>query len=359
MNDIKTSIAELAAIIRSRKQLLPGGCRTKTGLYSEEDVEILDISGLRGIVEYEPEEFTITALAGTPLKEVVKILEKNNQYLPFDPPLIEQGATLGGTVSAGLSGSGRFRYGGIRDFILGVKFLDWQGRLISAGGRVVKNAAGFDMAKLMIGSLGSLGALTEVSFKIFPLPESFMTLVKPLTSLDAGLELLSRLLSQPAEIHCLDFDCSREKIELVIRIAGIHDTFPSRISKFKEIIGDVTIIEGKDDDKYWSNVNGFVWLENQTHLIKVPITLRRIPQIHTRLSEQDIKLRYVAGGNLLWIGYKGDLEALDRILIELNLTGLVILGKNNKAKIGIQGDGSFYKRLKTAFDPLNRWVEVH
>jgi len=247
MNDIKTSITEFGEVIRCHKQLQPSGCQTKTGLYPSETVELLDISGLSGIIEYEPEEFTITALAGTRLLDVVKILEKNNQDLPFEPPLINRGATLGGTVAAGLSGSGRFRYGGIRDFILGVKFLDWQGRLVSAGGRVVKNAAGFDIAKLMIGSLGSLRAITEVSFKVFPLPESFITLIKPLTSLDAGLELMVKLSSLPVEIHCLDIECFPERTALVIRIAGISDTCSSRISRIKTLIGDMTIIEGKDD----------------------------------------------------------------------------------------------------------------
>lgn len=359
MENIKTNIAELGEIILSHKQLLPGGCRTKTGLYPPEEVEILDISKLRGIVEYEPEEFTITALAGTRLKDIVAILAKNSQYLPFDPPLINQGATLGGTVSAGLSGSGRYRYGGIRDFILGVKFLNSQGKLISAGGRVVKNAAGFDIAKLMIGSLGSLGAIIEVSFKVFPLPETFLTLVKPLTSLETALEHMVRLASQPIEYHCLDIECTQKRTDLIIRIAGISTTFSSRISRIKRLAGDFTIIEGDDDREYWSAVNEFNWLEDYPHLIKVPMTPRKMMEIYSRLREQEVKLRFIAGGNLVWIGYKDSIEALDKALKELNLAGLVILGKKNKAKIGIQTDGSFYRRLKTALDPHNRWVEVH
>ena len=105
---------------------------------------------LRGIVEYEPEEFTFTALAGTPVaRDRARRWREQGQYLPFDPLLAEAGATLGGTVAAGVSGPGRFRYGGVRDFILGVRFVDGLGRLLRMGGKVVKNAAGFDSAQVL------------------------------------------------------------------------------------------------------------------------------------------------------------------------------------------------------------------
>ena len=104
------------------------------------------------------------------------MLAEHGQYLPFDPPLAAAGATLGGTVAAGLSGPGRYRYGGVRDFVLGVRFVDGMGNLVRGGGKVVKNAAGFDFPKLMVGSLGRLGVLAELSFKVFPQPPAFATL---------------------------------------------------------------------------------------------------------------------------------------------------------------------------------------
>ena len=113
-------------------------------------------------------EFTFTALAGTPVREIAAALAERGQYLPFDPMLREAGATLGGTVAAGLSGPGRFRYGGLRDFILGVRFVDGEGRLLRLGGKVVKNAAGFDLPKFFVGSLGRFGVLAEMTFKVFP-----------------------------------------------------------------------------------------------------------------------------------------------------------------------------------------------
>ena len=111
-----------------------------------EGVVPLVVSGLRGIVEYDPEELTITALAGTPVRVVQEALAAHGQHLPFDPPLARAGATLGGVVAAGTSGSGGHRHGGVRDFIIGARFVDGTGALVGAGGRVVKNAAGFDLA---------------------------------------------------------------------------------------------------------------------------------------------------------------------------------------------------------------------
>src|SRR5207253_6842143 len=133
-------------------------------------------AGLRGITEYDPSEFTFTAGAGTPVREIVAALAESGQYLPFDPMLVEAGATLGGTVAAGLSGPGRFRFGGVRDFILGVRFVDGAGRLLRMGGKVVKNAAGFDLPKFFCGSLGRFGLIVEATFKVFPRPASRLTL---------------------------------------------------------------------------------------------------------------------------------------------------------------------------------------
>lgn len=358
MVNFKTQIDELSDIIRHHTKLLPSCSQTKSGLYPEENIDLLDVSKLTGTTEYKPEEFTITALAGTHLAEVVKILAENNQYFPFDPPFVEQGATLGGTVAAGLSGSGRYRFGGVRDFILGAKFLDSHGNLIHAGGKVVKNAAGFDIAKLMVGSLGSLGALVELSFKVFPLPESFVTVIKTVPSLESAIDLVSKLSSAPVEIHCLDIECFSESFNVVARLGGSPDIFKPRIDRLQKFMGDLIIIESDEDSAYWSDVSEFRWLEDHRYLIKVPITPKKIPRLHRMISEPHFKLRYVSGGNLAWIGCNDQLGSLDENLTGLGLSGLVVLGQYKKAKIGFQIRSAFYDRVKIAFDPIDRWVEV-
>src|SRR5262252_8989165 len=169
------SVAELVEVVRSCPRLLAVGGGTKSRL-SVVDVMKVSISRLQGIVEYEPSEFTFTAMAGTRLRELTDTLAQRGQYLPFDPLLVDGGATLGGTVAAGVSGPGRLRFGGLRDFILGVQFIDGLGRPLRVGGKVVKNAAGFDLPKFFVGSLGRFGVLTELTFKVFPSPASTLTL---------------------------------------------------------------------------------------------------------------------------------------------------------------------------------------
>src|SRR5581483_4094672 len=171
-----TTQAELVDAICSAPRVIAGGAGTKPRLVSVgAEVVRLSMTHLNGIIEYEPSEFTFTALAGTPLREIMAALAERGQYLPFDPMLAAAGATLGGTVAAGLSGPGRFRFGGLRDFILGVRFVDGMGRLLRMGGKVVKNAAGFDLPKFFVGSLGRFGVLVEVTFKVFPRTTSALT----------------------------------------------------------------------------------------------------------------------------------------------------------------------------------------
>ena len=118
-------------------RVLAIGARTKPRLSAVgENVALISTRGLSGIIAYDPGEFTFTALAGTPLREIRAALTERGQYLPFDPPLVDAGATIGGTVAAGLSGPGRFRYGGVRDFILAVQFADGTGQLLRGGAKV-------------------------------------------------------------------------------------------------------------------------------------------------------------------------------------------------------------------------------
>ena len=136
---------EIIESIQEKSYLFPRGGMTKTGIPNPQDADTIDMSALSGIREYNPSEYTFTALAGTKLTEINQMLTDNGQFLPFDPPLATPGATLGGTVGANLSGPMRYYYGGVRDFILGVQFLNNQGQLVRSGGKVVKNAAGFDI----------------------------------------------------------------------------------------------------------------------------------------------------------------------------------------------------------------------
>ena len=137
---------------------------------------LLDPRELAGIVDYEPTELVVTVRAGTPLAELESTLAARNQLLAFEPPHLGANATVGGAVAAGLSGPRRMAAGSVRDFVLGARLIDGRGELLSFGGRVMKNVAGYDMARVLAGSLGTLGVITEVSLKLLPRPVAECTL---------------------------------------------------------------------------------------------------------------------------------------------------------------------------------------
>ena len=130
--------------------------------------EPLDLSGLRGIVDYEPTELVVTARCGTPLAELEAELARNRQMLGFEPPHFGPGATVGGAVAAGLAGPARATVGGARDYVLGVRLINGKGELLTFGGQVMKNVAGYDLSRALAGSRGQLGVIAEVSLKVLP-----------------------------------------------------------------------------------------------------------------------------------------------------------------------------------------------
>lgn len=138
--------------------------------------ELLDTTPLSGITSYEPSELVVTVRAGTPLAELEAVLAEHGQCLAFEPPHFAGGATVGGMVAAGLSGPARASVGAVRDYVLGVTMLNGKAELLSFGGQVMKNVAGYDVSRLMCGALGTLGLLTEVSLKVLPLAPAEATL---------------------------------------------------------------------------------------------------------------------------------------------------------------------------------------
>ncbi len=140
------------------------------------DGELLDTRAYSGIVSYDPTELVITARAGTTLREIGKALSEQKQMLAFEPMRFDGLATLGGIVAAGLSGPRRQAVGSVRDFVLGTVLMDGRGDVLNFGGQVMKNVAGYDVSRLLTGSLGTLGLLLEISIKVLPRPTAQRTL---------------------------------------------------------------------------------------------------------------------------------------------------------------------------------------
>ncbi|RDI95029.1 FAD-binding protein [Meiothermus sp. QL-1] len=346
-----TSPAEVQEAVRAHRRILPRGGGSKPALSTPHQGQtVLDMTGLTGVLEYDPGEYVFVARAGTRLAEVEALLAQHGQYLPFDPPFVAQGATLGGAVAAGLSGPLRQRYGGVRDFILGVQFVDGTGQLVRGGGKVVKNAAGFDLPKLMVGSLGRLGVLTEVAFKVFPFPKATATLQVDFPSLAEALEALYRLLGSVIELYALDLV---PPDTLVLRLGGLPEALPARLRRLEEFLGrPAQPITGSLEAAYWKDQNDLNRL-GEGCLVKVPLSPKRIPALEEAL--QGVPRRYLSGGQLLYLAWSGPLQALDGLLKRQGLPGLVLRGVVEKPLIGLNLEQAFARKVTAALDPEGRF----
>ena len=177
--------------------------------------EPLEVTGLAGISSYEPTELVVTARAGTRLADLEAALAECGQSLPFEPPRFAAGGTVGGMVAAGLSGPSRANFGSVRDHVLGVTLLNGRGEILTFGGQVAKNVAGYDVSRLMAGSLGILGIICEASLKVLPVSRSGATLRFECDEVEA-LDRLTQWASQPLAISASSWQEGR----LHLRLAG-------------------------------------------------------------------------------------------------------------------------------------------
>jgi glycolate oxidase FAD binding subunit len=173
---LDTLIERIRAAHENQSPLIIQGGGSKTFYGNADEGEVLSSRALTGVVDYQPKELVLTARAGTPLAEIEALLAEQNQMLAFEPPHFGGPATLGGCIAAGLSGPRRPYAGAARDFVLGVRMIDGTGQPLRFGGQVIKNVAGYDVSRLMVGALGTLGFLTEVSLKVLPKPAAEATL---------------------------------------------------------------------------------------------------------------------------------------------------------------------------------------
>ena len=212
-----------AALARRTPLRLRGG-GTKDFYGQSLQGEVLELSAWRGIISYEPSELVVTVRAGTPVAELEATLAERGQHLAFDPPQFAVGATCGGAVAAGLSGPARANAGAVRDFVLGLTLINGRGESLSFGGQVIKNVAGYDVSRLMVGAMGTLGVLTEISLKVLPAPRAEATLTCRGLTQDKALNLLHRWGGQPLPLNAscwtADTDASAPGGRLWVRLRG-------------------------------------------------------------------------------------------------------------------------------------------
>jgi glycolate oxidase FAD binding subunit len=212
--------------------------------------DILDASALCGIVSYQPEELLLTVLPGTPVAEIKQVLAQNGQRLGFDPgdwgPLFGaqvNAGTIGGAISADVSGPAAVRYGRARDHLLGYRAVNGFGEAYKAGGKVVKNVTGFDLPKLMCGAMGTLGVLTEVTLRVFPKPR--LSIAFAARGLDPahGFALLRKVWSSPLEATGLVyFDGT-----VFVRLEGERQPLAEKEAMLRALAGDVVRIDDGED----------------------------------------------------------------------------------------------------------------
>lgn len=152
----------------------------------------LDVGGHCGVIDYQPEELVISARAGTRISDLAATLAEHGQVLPFEPPQFAGAATLGGTLASNLSGPARPWLGSVRDAVLGLQLINGQAQVLNAGGKVMKNVAGYDISRLQAGALGTLGLITTVHLRVLPAPESTLTLSYDMTAADAVQTMCTR-----------------------------------------------------------------------------------------------------------------------------------------------------------------------
>lgn len=176
----------------------------------------IEVGGHGGVIDYDPAELVITLRAGCRLAEVEALLAGERQMFGFEPPAFAASATIGGTVATGLAGPRRAFAGGVRDFVLGVKLIDGRGETLSFGGRVIKNVAGFDVSRLLVGSLGTLGVILEASIRVVPVPETERTLAFGHADADAHIHWINSLGGEPWPISA---SCWRDGVSH-LRLSG-------------------------------------------------------------------------------------------------------------------------------------------
>ena len=208
----------------------------------------LDTAQAAGILEYEPTELVIRALCGTPLAEVEAALAERGQMLAFEPPRFGAGSTIGGVVAAGLSGPRRASAGAVRDFVLGAALLDGQGRLQTFGGQVMKNVAGYDVSRLLCGSLGILGVIAEVSLKVLPRPAAEATVRIDATLADA-VARLNAWGGQPLPVSASAWIDG----QLSVRFSGARAAVDAALVRFADREGAMRV-DPAEADAFWTTV---------------------------------------------------------------------------------------------------------
>ncbi len=249
IEQIKTCVDKKQAIIIEGNGTKRSLGRDVVGDKADSNSHVVSCGGHTGIVNYEPVELVMTVRAGTTLKEIDDVLGENNQVLACDPARFDGKATFGGSLAANISGPGRPWSGSIRDHVLGVNLINGQGEHLRFGGKVMKNVAGYDVSRLQAGAMGTLGLMTEISFKVLPKPAATATLCAQATQADA-IRIMNEFSGQPKPITgACWLDGS-----LYLRLSGAKSAVEGTVSQWQSQLSNPKELSEQDAQTFWNHL---------------------------------------------------------------------------------------------------------
>ena len=330
----------LEAVDRKTSLRLHGG-GTKDWYGQTLQGEVFDTREYCGIVAYDPTELVITARCGTPLAEIEATLDASKQMLAFEPPRFGLASTIGGVVASGLSGPRRQAAGAVRDFVLGVTMMNGRGEVLRFGGQVMKNVAGYDVSRLLAGSLGTLGLILDVSLKVLPKPFHEATLRFEMNEAQA-IDSLNRWGGQPLPISA----CAWHGGVLMVRLSGTEAAVKAAMQKMGgEEEGDAAIAapfwqELRDQRHAFFSADGALWR------LSLP---SYVPPLGIE-GEQVIEW----GGAQRWLRSALDAEAIRRVAQEAGGHATLFRGGDKSAGVFhplAPAVMKIHRNLKSSFDP--------
>ncbi|KKN69526.1 hypothetical protein LCGC14_0440220 [marine sediment metagenome] len=324
---------------------------------------VLSVAGLNGITLYEPGALTLVAQAGTPVADIEAALAQENQRLAFEP-MDHRGLlgttgkpTIGGVMAANVSGPRRISVGAARDFLLGVRFVDGQGVVVKNGGRVMKNVTGYDLVKVMAGSYGTLGVLSEISMKVLPRPETQATLV--LHGLDdtTGVRAMAAALGSPFEVTGAAHDPAQKKT--MLRIEGFETSVMYRLGRLRDLLGnmgaEITVSDEHKTADAWTAIRDVAaFSATQDDVWRVSCKPSDGPALAVR-SQADAWLYDWAGG-LIWLRCAAGHDLRRKLGAFDGHATLVRADDETKARLGVfhpenSGVARLTSALRAKFDP--------
>lgn len=392
-NNIEQVCAIMKLATKDSLSVIPQGSGTKSALGNKPDRAdiILSTKKLNRIIEHGASDLVATTECGITLKKFQQELVKENQFLAVDPPHLNKKATVGGIISTNDSGPERLRYGTVREFLIGIKVVKADGSIFKGGSKVVKNVAGYDLPKLYVGSLGTLGILVEATFRLYPVPEYSETYIASFSDLQDCQKTIQSLLNSNlvmtsveiinpelaaslAKKHNLDIDSSR--YSLVIGISNVEKAVKQQIASVMKICDQNAssgiLITGEQEQKLWEDIRNFPWkiLKSNRVVMKAGIlvtqTLKALEFIQSISGENGVK-SYIsarAGTGILIIAIKGNdsskniIQKLRGFISSINGHLTILEAPSEiKSSFDVWGDiGSglgIMKRIKINYDPNN------